>query len=228
VKTLLLALLAGLSWGLAPLPLRAAVVAPKPVIMIDPGHGGSDRGVKIGGLEEASYVLDLSLKLAEALKKAGYDARLTRDQDITLTPASRTAMAAAAGALALVSLHINASYNAQARGLRVFVPAPGPVDEPAAPLWEQASRLQAVASRSLGQHIAAALGEAGGKSVQTLKLALFRGLTVPAAQVELDYASNPAALVELKQASKQDELAAKLAQGIDQFAQEAAHAPAQR
>jgi N-acetylmuramoyl-L-alanine amidase len=224
VKRTLLALLAALSWGWTVGPAWAA--AAKPVIMLDPGHGGIDRGVKVGGLEEATYVLDLSLKVAEALKKAGYDARLTRDQDISLSPASRTAMAAAAGAVALVSLHVNASYNAQARGLRVFVPAPGTVDEPAAPLWEQASRLQANASRSLGQHIAAALGEAGGKSVQTLKLALFRGLVVPAAQVELDYASNPEALADLKQAATQDALAAKLAKGIDLFAQETVHAPA--
>jgi N-acetylmuramoyl-L-alanine amidase len=168
--------------------------------------------------------LSLAQKVADALKKDGYDARLTRDQDVTLSPASRTAMATAAGAVALVSLHVNASYNDQARGLRVFVPAPGPVDEPSAPLWEQASRLQATASRSLGQHIATALGEAGGKSVQSLKLALFRGLTLPAAQVELDYASNPEALQGLKASS--DDTAAKLARGISLFVQEAAHAPA--
>lgn len=191
----------------------------KPVVMLDPGHGGAERGVKAEGMDEAAYTLALAQKVAEALKKAGIDARLTRDQDVTLSPQSRTAMATAANAAALVSLHINHSYNHEARGLRVFVPGPGPVDEPAAPLWEQASRLQALPSKALGQSIAAALGETGGRSVQSLKLALFRGLAVPAAEVELDYASNSAAWDSLRKAENQDVIAAKLALGIAKFVQ---------
>jgi N-acetylmuramoyl-L-alanine amidase len=210
---------------------RAAAPAkpPKPIVVLDPGHGGQSRGVKVGGLEEASYVLSLAQKVADALKKAGFDVRLTRDSDVTLSAANRTALANALGARALVSLHVNYSYNTQARGLRVFVPAPGAVDEPSAPLWDQAARLQALPSRSLGQHIAAAMGETGGKAVQSLKLALFRGLSVPAAEVELDYASNPDSLAGF---SSTDALAAKLAVGIGSFVRgaqdpEAAHAPTQ-
>lgn len=191
----------------------------KPVVMLDPGHGGTERGVKADGVDEAAYTLALAQKVAEALKKAGIDARLTRDQDLNLSPLSRTAIAKAANAAALVSLHLNHSYNSEARGLRVFVPAPGPVDEPAAPLWEQASRLQALPSRTLGQCIAAALGETGGRSVQSLKLALFRGLGLPAAEVELDYASNKAAWASLSKPENQDVIAAKLAQGIAKFVQ---------
>jgi N-acetylmuramoyl-L-alanine amidase len=170
--------------------------------------------VKLGKTDEAAYTLELAKKLAEALKRAGLDARLTREDDSSMSAASRTALAGALGAQALVSLHVNSSFNTQARGLRVFVPAPGPVDESQAPLWEQAARLQAAASRALGQQLAGALGEAGGRSVQSLKLALFRGLSVPGAQVELDYASNPEGLAALRD---QESLAAKLAQGITAF-----------
>ena len=211
-------LVAALIWmpGVAPAAVSAA---PKPVVVLDPGHGGSDRGVKAGGLVEADYTLDLANKVSDTLKKAGYDVRLTRDSDVDMTPASRTAIANAANAAAFVSLHVNDSYNPQARGLRVFVPAAGPVDEPSAPLWEQASRLQATASRALGQRIAVALGEAASatsqvKAVQSLKLAIFRGLVVPAAEIELDYASNPDALAQLKDGATKDALALKLARGI--------------
>jgi N-acetylmuramoyl-L-alanine amidase len=199
----------------------------KPVVVLDPGHGGSDRGVKADGLVEADYTLDLANKVSDTLKKAGYDVRLTRDSDVDMSPASRTAIANAADAVAFVSLHVNDSYNPQARGLRVFVPAAGPVDEPSAPLWEQASRLQATASRALGQRIASALGEAGSansqaKAVQSLKLAIFRGLGVPAAEIELDYASNPEALAQLKNGPTKDALALKLARGIINFVQSGA------
>ena len=210
--------------GVAPAAVSASS---KPVVVLDPGHGGSDRGVKAGGLVEADYTLDLANKVSDSLKKAGYDVRLTRDSDVDMTPASRTAVANAANAVAFVSLHVNDSYNPQARGLRVFVPAAGPVDEPSAPLWEQASRLQASASRALGQRIAVALGEAGSatsqvKAVQSLKLAIFRGLVVPAAEIELDYASNPDALAQLKDSATKDAQALKLARGIINFVQSGA------
>ncbi len=194
----------------------------KPVVMLDPGHGGSDRGVKVDGMDEAAYTLGLAQKVAVALRGSGFDARLTRDKDVALTPANRTAMASESSAVALVSLHVNYSYNTAAKGLRVFVPAPGAVDEPSAPLWEQSARLQAAASRALGQQIATALGSAAApdqgpvlKPVQSLKLALFRGLSVPAAEVELDYASNPESLKGLL--ARQDDLAVRLASGIARF-----------
>lgn len=194
-----------------------AAAALKPVVMLDPGHGGAERGVKADGLEEAVYTLDLCQRIAEALKKNGIDARLTREQDVTLSPASRTALARSARAQALVSIHVNHSFNLQARGLRVFVPGAGVVDEPSAPLWEQASRLQANASKALGQAIAKALGDSNPKAVQSLKLALFRGLNLPAAQVELDYASSSEALAGLKDGAQRDARAAGIARGIANF-----------
>lgn len=191
-----------------------AAGALKPIVVLDPGHGGAERGVKADGLEEAVYTLDFCQRIADGLKKNGYDARLTREQDVTLGSVSRTALARSLRARALVSIHINHSFNEQARGLRVFVPGTGAVDEPSAPLWEQSARLQAGASKALGQAIANALGDRNPKAVQSLKLALFRGLSVPAAQVELDYASNAEALATLKDKGKRDEMAAKIAQGI--------------
>jgi N-acetylmuramoyl-L-alanine amidase len=189
--------------------------------------------VKAGGIEEAAYTLALAQKVAELLKKSGIDVRLTRDSDVAMSAASRTALANALRARALISLHLNYSYNVQAHGLRVFVPGPGPVDEPSAPLWAQSARLQAAPSRALGQQLAAAMGPSTGsgqalKAVQTLKLALFRGLSVPAVELELDYCSNAQGLVGL---TAQDALAPKIAAGIGAFvlgtpAGEDAHAAA--
>jgi N-acetylmuramoyl-L-alanine amidase len=206
--------------------LAPAPKTPKPVVLLDPGHGGPERGVKAGGIEEAAYTLSLAQKVAEILKKSGIDARLTRDSDVAMSAASRTALANALRSQALVSLHLNYSYNVQAHGLRVFVPGSGPVDEPSAPLWAQSARLQAAPSRALGQQVAAAMGESNGKAVQSLKLALFRGLSVPAVELELDYCSNAQGLTGL---TAQDAIAQKLAAGIEAFVQgtptaEGAHA----
>ncbi len=215
-----------LALGFLWLTQSALAASAKPVVVLDPGHGGIERGVKADGLEEAAYTLDFCQRVADALKKGGVDVRLTRDQDVTLSPASRTAMARSVGARALISIHVNHSFNEQARGLRVFVPGSGPVDEPSAPLWEQASRLHAAASKALGHSIAVALGDNNPKAVQSLKLALFRGLAMPAAHIELDYASDAAALAGLKDAARRDEHAAKVARGVLAFVRgKAAEAP---
>lgn len=216
-----LALGLGLAAGLAT-GLRA-----KPLILIDPGHGGSDAGVQAPGFKESDYTLDLARRLQAALSARGVDSQLTRDHDMDLSPSARVALADAMQPTAMISLHANAAFQEAARGPRIFTPAPGPVDEPAAPLWPQASRLKAGASKALGLSLARALGQTGPRAVQNLRLAVFRGLNVPACLVETEFASNPEGLAELKDPAKRDALAVRLAAGLGAWIQNpgAVHAP---
>jgi N-acetylmuramoyl-L-alanine amidase len=147
---------------------------------------------------------------------------------VALSPSARVALANAQQPLALVSLHANAAFQSAARGPRIFVPGEGPVDEPSAPLWQQASRLKAASSKGLGLSIARALGVNGPRPVQSLKLAVFRGLSVPGCVVECEFATQPEGLAGLKDPGKRDELAKRLANGIANWALgsgEASHAP---
>jgi N-acetylmuramoyl-L-alanine amidase len=207
-------------WGLA------AGLAARPLILLDAGHGGADKGVQAPGFSESEFSLDLAKRLAPLLEAKGLDVQLTREDDQDLSPSARVALADDLRPAALVSLHANAAFQATARGARIFVPAEGPVDEPAAPLWEQAARLQAPASKALGLSLARALGLGGPKPVQSLKLALFRGLAVPACVVECEFTSHPQGLADLKDPAWRAALAQKLASGIGAWAlpAEAAHA----
>jgi N-acetylmuramoyl-L-alanine amidase len=206
--------------------LLGAQAQAKPLILLDPGHGGSDKGAQAAGFRESEFSLDLALRLKAQLLAKGLDVQLTRDSDVDLSPSARVALADAMRPAAVVSLHANAAFQPGARGPRVFVPAAGPVDEPAAPLWEQAARQQAGASKSLGLSVARGLGFAGPKAVQSLKLALFRGLAVPACSVECEFVTQPEGLAALKDPARRDDLAKKLAAGIAAWAlPEAAHAP---
>lgn len=57
----------------------------KPVIIIDPGHGGVDGGaVGIGGTIEKNVNLDIALKLRDVLTDAGFTVIMTRDTDISI------------------------------------------------------------------------------------------------------------------------------------------------
>ena len=64
------------------------------LIVIDPGHGGSDSGAVGNGLKEKNVVLATSKKLGALLQKRGYRVLYTRSTDVFINLRSRTAFAA--------------------------------------------------------------------------------------------------------------------------------------
>ena len=94
-------------------------------IMIDPGHGGTDKSNKgPTGYVEAYGALDISLKLREELNDIGaFEVRLTRETDVYLGIRERSKMAAQWGADMFISQHTNASglpNNTTVRGTEVY------------------------------------------------------------------------------------------------------------
>jgi N-acetylmuramoyl-L-alanine amidase len=77
-------------------------------ILIDPGHGGSDPGSVANGIIEKNINLIVSLKLKELLLKCGFDVKLSREADTTLSLTERCNMANAWGADYFISVHHNA------------------------------------------------------------------------------------------------------------------------
>jgi len=79
------------------------------LVMIDPGHGGSDPG-EIGpnGSAEAGICWDLALRLAERLARAGARIRFTRTEVEHPDPSERARRANAAGADLYLAIHLNA------------------------------------------------------------------------------------------------------------------------
>jgi len=105
----------------APEPATAAAAAPKPdavpdrhvrVIVIDPGHGGMDTGVKTPGGSEKDLTLALSRRLRTALQmRLGATVLLTRDSDIALDNEARSAVANNNQANLFISFHLGYSPN---------------------------------------------------------------------------------------------------------------------
>jgi N-acetylmuramoyl-L-alanine amidase len=90
------------------------------VVVVDPGHGGADRGVVGGGLDEAAIVEDLAARVEGRLTATGVLAFLTRGSDATLDEADRAAFANAAEADLLISLHCDANVSAKAQGVAAY------------------------------------------------------------------------------------------------------------
>ena len=90
-------------------------------IVIDPGHGGHDPGATGKGITEASLVLDVALRLEKLLTKVqGLEVILTRQTDDFVSLQERTAIANREGADLFLSIHANASGNAQAHGIETY------------------------------------------------------------------------------------------------------------
>ena len=64
--------------------LCLAVSASAIKVYIDPGHGGEDGGCEGNGLVEKDLNLDISMRLASLLRKAGIKVVMTRETDILL------------------------------------------------------------------------------------------------------------------------------------------------
>ncbi len=79
------------------------------VIIVDPGHGGSDPGAinAAFGLVEKELNLQISWIVKDLLVAEGATVCLTRTEDETLSNADRSTFANAQGGHALVSIHLN-------------------------------------------------------------------------------------------------------------------------
>lgn len=96
--------------------------APK-VVVIDPGHGGTDHGAenRALGTMEKTYTLDVALRLRRLLEGAGFKVVLTRDSDVDIPLALRAEIANRAGADLFVSIHFNSLYpNTKTTGAEVL------------------------------------------------------------------------------------------------------------
>jgi N-acetylmuramoyl-L-alanine amidase len=89
-------------------------------IVIDPGHGGPDRGVMVADVAEADLMWDLARRLEGRMAATGMEALLTRGEHSCPVEPERAEFANAAGADMLLSLHTDANRSMHAQGLATF------------------------------------------------------------------------------------------------------------
>jgi N-acetylmuramoyl-L-alanine amidase len=90
------------------------------VIVLDPGHGGSDHGVEGHGLIEADIVLDLATRIEGRLGALGVTTYLTRSADGCPTDRDRATFANEMMAEIFISLHLEAVVSPSASGAACF------------------------------------------------------------------------------------------------------------
>ena len=103
----------------------AATAKPNRVIVIDPGHGGSNFGTRsvVDGTNEKEFTLDWALRLAPLLATNGWQVFLTRTNDVEVALTNRITLADEHHADLFISLHFNAPSREQA-GVETFCLTP--------------------------------------------------------------------------------------------------------
>ena len=181
------------------------------IIVIDPGHGGSDPGACNSqiGIKEKHITLDISKRMAAILSKRGWKVYLTRHTDSDVTyPGSpdadelqaRADVANKCKASAFISIHCNASYSKKLRGSSYH-------------WWKpQDKELTHALKGSLGSNIGTL--NKGARKDQFYVLSHSR---VPACLVETAFMSNPKDAKLLASPAYRQKIAERLAIALTRF-----------
>jgi N-acetylmuramoyl-L-alanine amidase len=101
-------------------PKTRAAKAFKPVIVLDPGHGGMDSGAAKNGTVEKHVVLAFAQALRELLEESGrYKVLMTRENDSFVELDERRAMAERNSASLFIAIHADYAGK-RARGATIF------------------------------------------------------------------------------------------------------------
>ena len=89
------------------------------LVVLDPGHGGTDPGAisTIRKMKESELVLDVTKQVNQMLVDAGFRTLMTRSTDVSVSLQDRVIMANEANADLYVSVHANAATNTSVNGI---------------------------------------------------------------------------------------------------------------
>ncbi|MBR2626720.1 MAG: N-acetylmuramoyl-L-alanine amidase [Peptococcaceae bacterium] len=175
------------------------------VIVVDPGHGGSDPGAigRVLGVTDAEVGLSVGLKLRDLLEDAGATVLMTRETDVRLGLPERSDLANEREADLFISIHANSSTNTVPQGIQVYYYAPSSN----ANLYAQS-----YVRKTLAENVSENMQEVTGtvSDVRTANYAVLRENDRPSILVETGFLSN----AEEEALLARDSYRQKLAEGI--------------
>ena len=125
----------------------------RPVVVIDPGHGGIDEGTHASnGMTEKAIVLEFGKRLRERLDQSGkYRVLMTRTDDSYVALGERVRFARAHKAALFISIHADAlpKNEGDAKGASIYTLSDTASDAEAARLAEKENRADVIAGVDL-------------------------------------------------------------------------------
>jgi len=212
-----------------------------PLVVIDPGHGGSNTGAPaaVAGIYEKRVTLGFARELVARLRDAGVNAVLTHDDDRYLTLRERARVANRLQADLFLSLHANASPDHAQRGFETYLLTPdaldtdaralrgedGPVrqgvSQPVARLLDDLERgaalpVSAELAAAVQRHLREVRGGDHDRGVRQAAMDVLYGANMPAVLVEVGFIDHPVEGPELLDARVRAEVVGALAIAIEE------------
>jgi len=169
-------------------------------VVIDPGHGGHDKGGQWGLVYEKHLALDTAARLEGELKKRGYRTVMTRRSDYFISLPERVRITEKYRNAIFVSVHYNYTWKRDVSGLETFYTS---AKSRALASYVQSGMLRKVRAVNRGAKFA--------------RYYVIRNNSCPAILVECGFVSNPAERARMKSAWWRQALAEGIADGIDRF-----------
>jgi len=235
-----------MSW-VFPLFLGKILCFAAPLIVLDPGHGGTQPGAQAEDFLEKEFALALALLLKADLEKQGFEVHLTREADLLVSLQERIKRANEKAPAAFISLHANAmpyEHRLKSQGIETYFLAAQASTEHArqVALLEnkalstkpqqtdilekilvdlQRTQFQQESSRLahvVQKELIAATG-AKDRGVQQAFFLVLVGVNAPSILVEFGFVSHEEELKKLKTPEYQRLLSKAVASGIGKFLQ---------
>jgi N-acetylmuramoyl-L-alanine amidase/putative cell wall-binding protein len=177
------------------------------LLVIDPGHGGSDSGATAtycGKLVlEKNLNFSVALKTNEFLKKFGFETTLTRTGDLKVELEERVTLANGLPADLYISIHHNSFFNSDVRGVEVY--------------YYKTNANGKMLAEMLATSISKMTGLPNRGAKPTDKLYVIKNTKATAVLVECGFMSNRNDLAILVSSDGQQKIAAAIAEALANF-----------
>lgn len=173
-----------------------------PLVVIDPGHGGSEPGAGNGSINEKDTVLAISLEVEKILKDKNIDNILTRSDDTFLSLEDRVKIANEKRCSLFVSIHNNSFTDSSSGGILTTYNPYSPTGTDIAKIMQS----------KLGN-----IGMQNRKTMPRPNLYVLRHTEMPALLLEIGFISNKKDLSLITNASFQKKCARQIVSGIEEI-----------
>ncbi len=169
-------------------------------VIIDPGHGGHDKGGQWGRVYEKHLALDTSVRLEAHLRKMGFNTLMTRRSDYFVSLPGRMAIANKQRSAIFISIHYNYTWKQQVSGIETFYHS------------QSSQRLAQAVHRGITSRV-----KVVDRGVKYARYYVIRNCSHPAILVEGGFVSNSNERSRMKTAWFRDAIARGIAEGVQRY-----------
>lgn len=213
-------------------PILTTVHHRPPTIIIDAGHGGSDKGaIGCSGVFEKEITLSMGRFLENECIERGWQVIMTRSNDTFVPLGERTHYAQQSHADYFISIHANYASNSQAQGIEtfsldrsLFLPLHSSTPGSRLSLYHSASDNLCILSKKLADSVHSSLitnikknYDLVDRKVKSAVSQVLIGSQIPSILIEIGFLSNSDECRQLMDTNYQQLAAHCIANGINNF-----------